>query len=231
VEKNQEITDIWKDVNNYYKQLYDNLETELPYHPHLMGAQRTPLLVDYIKTALKYRIVNLSKNNIQLFEKNELLSAMILTRSIFETSALLFSVYKKLERAVIDKEIISIENFIERVAIGSRYNPTQNPKGEEVLAYNIMSAIDMLDKTFKGIKRDYDLVSEFAHPNHSGALSNFANIVNNEVVKFSNEMIYEHIEKPKAYPLHLFCISLEIFILSETEINKLSPKFDALIKK
>jgi hypothetical protein len=41
-------------------------------------------------------------------------------------------------------------------------------------SYNILTVVDHMDKLFKGTRASYDRLSEFTHPNYSGAMGSYS---------------------------------------------------------
>lgn len=71
------------------------------------------------------------------------------------------------QKCVEVKDLGTFPEFINRVVLGSRQPDTKHQ------AYNVLNAIDELDKAIPGLRRAYDTCSEFAHPNPDGLINSY----------------------------------------------------------
>lgn len=89
-------------------------------------------------------------------------TCFILVRSIYENVAYVFDIMKKLDMYVNEKDIDKIDDLIMNRLFGVRKSLT----GKLPLIVNVMTAIESTDKIVKGFKEHYEILCEFAHPNH-----------------------------------------------------------------
>ncbi len=143
-----------KELLEEAKELY----REFPKPPQSMATildsrTRSILTPDKARTAqyiLLCRMSDLTKSVIELYQKERRNPAFILTRAIFETTALLFLVYEHLERVVETKNLGDIDLFLGRVCAGGKSDSTPEwTPGVPAQAINIGKAIERLDKKFK----------------------------------------------------------------------------------
>jgi hypothetical protein len=100
-----------------------------------------------------------------LFERKRVVPGAVIARSLMETTALFYFVQKKMAKAVSEKNLILLDDFLVRCMSGNRLG------NGEPDAPNILTAIQALDKE-PGCDRYADFYSslcEFAHPNALGS--------------------------------------------------------------
>ncbi len=230
--ENPSIEELWDEVRVGYIELTKDLPKKIPYDPKLSIKKRLPLTAQYIKGGLKYRTVNLAKTAMKLFEEEDgLLSAIIITRSMVETVSLLFCLHERLGKVVETEQVGDIEKFINQMGLGGRFEPLEID-GEEIEALNVLSAIDKLDKIFKGVRKEYDFLSEYAHPNCHGTLMFFSQLKEEEnCIELSFDALSQKIEKPHEHMLRTLSLCIVMFIFFERKINKLMPEFNEICNK
>lgn len=224
--KKQSTEELWDEIREGYKELTKNLPTRMPYEPKLQYKERLHSLIPYLTIGLKYRTANLAETAIKLFEEEKLLPAIIITRSIFETVCLLFYLHKRLSEVVKDRKVGDFVKIFTRIAIGGKEEMAPiDLGGGNIEALNILTAIDKVDGKFKGIRKEYNFLSDFAHPNLNGVLISFSYVNNEEsCIEFSNDVLCKQLDLSKP-SLDLLSICLGIFIVYEKKIDELLPKF------
>lgn len=136
---------------------------------------KLPFKAEMIRQLLLYRTVDLASASIAHFETRRVVPAVILTRSVIETFAVLFALGEKLERFLKDdlKDINQLDGTLMSLLVGSRNHPSlEMPK-----AINILTLIDKVEKAAPGFRFHYDALSEYAHPNWAGALGAYGETV------------------------------------------------------
>lgn len=128
-----------------------------------------------IRELLLHRTAALAKAAVALFEKGAVIPAVILTRSIVETLAVLFEFHERLQHFLKEetKDHHALDEFLMRCLMGSRnHRDTNMPT-----ATNILTLIDRVEKTAPGFRSVYDSLCEYAHPNWAGTFGAFGNAV------------------------------------------------------
>ena len=111
---------------------------------------------------LLHRLSSLSASAVDCYRRRESVAAVLLTRALLETTAMLYSLAAALEACVAAKSVAGVDKALMNVLFGSRNEMTSE------VATNILSRIDKVDAHFKGYRWWYDHLSEVAHPNYSG---------------------------------------------------------------
>ena len=124
-----------------------------------------------IRELLLHRTVALTEAAVDLFEKDAVIPAVILTRSIVETLAVLFEFHEQLQRFLKEetKDHRALDEFLMRCLMGSR----NHPDADMPTSVNILTLIDRVEKTAPGFRSVYDSLCECAHPNWAGTFGAF----------------------------------------------------------
>ena len=93
--------------------------------------------------------------------------------------------------------------------------------------YNILTAVDKVDKEFDGLRQMYDCLSEFAHPNWSGTLGTYG--------RFDREnhvLLFDQRRATKAIlGLAPFVGALSIFIDYYNDLSRLLQEMNDYFEK
>lgn len=154
------------------------------------------------------------------------LSAVILARALMETGAVTWDMKNYILKNFNDKNIENIDKklTIQTLAYSARISDENFPP-----PFNIMDSIREIDKSFSGLKRTYDFLSDFAHPNYTGSLSSFGKS-NAQKTGFTfsfdnanNEMVFSEII--------LGMIMLDVIELSIEDVSKIKDSLLELERK
>lgn len=144
----------WKSIR---RKVVRPLEKNIAYRPMFN--------VDFFREALLYRFIELAETTIILFRANHLVSAIISARSVQETLAMMWFVNDKLKSLSITEDLSTFLKKMDRLSFGWS-GDDQFPE-----KINILTCIDSVDKIMEGsFRKNYDFLSEFAHPNYSGVI-------------------------------------------------------------
>lgn len=134
---------------------------------------RLPFKVKTLEAILIHRIYELCESVIILHNENKELGVLIITRSILETSSILFWLASKIGKIVELKDLDDFDTFLMRNIFGTKAI-TDDP--ESYKPYNIMTAIDKVEKVIPGFRKNYDILCDYTHPNNSGGMFAFSNL-------------------------------------------------------
>ncbi|HBY61246.1 MAG TPA: hypothetical protein DEH78_15605 [Solibacterales bacterium] len=140
------------------------IEAHLPGRVDAMVSpdSKLPFKALIYREALIWRMAELVRGAYEDFEKDRLANAILLTRAAVETSSGLWYLCAKIDAALKAKAVGDIDDYLIRLAIGSRTDPVM-PQ-----AISVMTFIDRVEKDVEGFRQQYDLLSEFSHPNWAG---------------------------------------------------------------
>jgi hypothetical protein len=141
------------------------LESRLPTRVDAMVSpdSKLPFKALIYRAALIWRMAELSRGAFENFEKGNLGLAILETRAAVETTAALWYLHAKLEGTVNAGAVGDIDDFLMKLSMGSRTDTDIMPQAISVLTF-----VDRVEKDVEGFRHQYDLLSEFAHPNWAG---------------------------------------------------------------
>lgn len=125
--------------------------------------ERLTRLFDVWRQATLRRIVDLASGADAFFREGRLVPGNTLTRSVVETVAIHYMVWKKLQASIEGSDWSAVHALLLSAAFGRRDKMDWKQKSIQIL-----TAIDHLDKAFVGFRGEYDLLCEFAHPGLAG---------------------------------------------------------------
>ena len=205
------------------KELVAELQGRLPTRVDLASTSlksKVPMKAVALREALMYRLTELAEGACQLYEAGKFVPSIVLIRSACETAAMLFSLHKRIKDALSQDQVDDdFDAFLMRATFGAKDG--QGP----LEAYQILKAIDHVDRELKDFRKMYDMLSEFTHPNWSGTTGPYS--------KFNEEKVWIDFGRnilPIPYLTILLPLvgSLEMFIRFYSKITELMP---ALILK
>lgn len=121
------------------------------------------------REALSWRVIELGEGAAIAIKSGNPLSAIILTRALVECAAAYHFLCKKLERCVEQDSVSELDETAKKLILGSRW------KDWEFSATNILTMIDGANRDCPGLRKNYDDLSEYCHPNYSGLAMIFSN--------------------------------------------------------
>lgn len=142
-------------------------ESIAPLMKHL--AYRPAFNIDYYREALLYRFVDLCEAAILLTRSRNSVSAIVCARSAQETFAVIAYLSFRLETLSTEKDLRSLLETMHRLSIGW--------KGDEEFPemINVLTCIDKVSKKLDPqFRKQYDMLSESAHPNYQGVLGTYS---------------------------------------------------------
>jgi hypothetical protein len=151
---------------------------------------------------LLHRFSDFIEATILLYETDHLLPAFVLTRAVIETSASMYFLLVKVREFQKYRDIHAFDDFLMKGLMGSKIDFDLKP-------YNILTAVDHLDKRYNGVREAYDRLSEFTHPNYSGVTGSYSSSKPKEFVTYLGRDV---IEVPKDFGLIPFLVSLAVFV-------------------
>lgn len=154
------------------------------------------------REVLIHRVSDLADASIELLVVGNLVPAFVMVRSVVETTALMYWLHEKSKEFLEKRDENAFDEFLMKGMLGSKDGTT----GET--SYNILTAVDRLNKEFDGIRGMYDRLCEFTHPNWSGVMGSYSVI---EKDKFLLHLGKHHRKPPVAFGLAPLIASLAIF--------------------
>jgi hypothetical protein len=183
------------------QELSDRLSASLP--DRIQAAALTlksklPFKALSIRELLLHRMAELSSAAVDLFTQKRAIPAVILTRAIVETVAVMVTFHERLDRFLksTTKDIGAFDDFLMRCLLGARNNP-QMPT-----SINVLTLVDRVERTLPGFRNVYDGLRECAHPNWAGTFGAFGQVDKDKV-----ELKLGPAERSTAYTVGLAALS------------------------
>jgi hypothetical protein len=160
---------------NEIRERVELLEASLPRRVDAMAVSpisKLPYKALLYRDALIWRMAELGREALESFEKDKLLSAIVLTRATVETSAALWYLCAKVDAAVKSGDVEDIDDYLMRLMVGSATGASETDPNETdpVLPRPIKvgAFLKQVDKEIEGFNHQYGILSEYAHPNWAG---------------------------------------------------------------
>ncbi len=207
------------------------LEANLPRRVDAMAvsSSRLPSKVLWYREALIWRMVDLARAAFQSFEQNTLVSGIVLTRAVVETSAALWYLWAKVDAAVQSNAVGDIDDYLMKLVIGiATTAPNAQPSDPEFpRPVKVGKFLEQVEKDIPGFSHQYGILSEYAHPNWSGTLLLYAkHNKETRTTDFGKNMRCG--ENAKVIGVGNLSVALEIFAAKYTQIGDLMPAFITL---
>lgn len=161
------------------------------------------------REVLVHRVSDLSDVAVELFSAKRLVPGFVMSRAVVETTAMMYWLHVKAKEFSEKRDEKAFDEFLMKGMLGSKDGTTEHS------SYNVLSAIDRLDKEFSGIRTMYDTLCEFTHPNWSGVMGSYSIV---EEQKFLLHLGKHHREPPLAFGLAplIACLSISIDYYNST---------------
>ena len=160
------------DAENMLTILRSMLDAEVPV---ITIHSKMPFKAASVVQALLHRAVELGSDAKFLYENKRMMSSFILSRAIFETAAVMLWAVMSMQRYLVTGKIETLDDSLMIALGGSRL------EGAKLSAKNINTILQQLDRRHPSssgqtYQRIYSWFSEYAHPNSSSTLNQYATV-------------------------------------------------------
>ena len=152
-----------KEIRSGLEKLEDGLPTDLDASA-VSETAKLPFKALSIRAVLAWRFVDISCSVMRCVDENRTASAAVLTRAALETGAAAWYLNERLKQALDKGAVGDTDEYLMRLLVGSKTIPGMPPP------INVLSFVDKVDKQIAGVRKQYDELSELAHPNWAGAM-------------------------------------------------------------
>ena len=129
-------------------------------------SSKTPDMALCFRDAQYCRFEELFRAACDLFERDDVVAANLCVRAMIETAASIWFAMELIQNEVETGLSGKLHKKMVQLLLGQRLEP----ETELPVSINILTIIDHADKKIPKLRKNYDRLSEFAHPNWSGAL-------------------------------------------------------------
>ncbi|HEY2810000.1 MAG TPA: hypothetical protein VGJ00_01215 [Rhabdochlamydiaceae bacterium] len=197
---------------SYLKALKDSIDTlknSLPWEiPLVISKAIDPCRAHVLREACLHRITELAGSTYDAFQKNKLITAFTLCRSVMETESLFWEFTTLLEDALKKKSVSKIRKFLTKAMLGAKIQTRDGTSS--MTPHHILTLVrDGLGKQVKGYFNQYEFLSEFAHPNAAGVIKAYVQL------DWEKHVAYLGLNQNKIFPdlaLPTLVVSLQAFI-------------------
>lgn len=123
---------------------------------------KIPYKVVVYRETLIWRTEELARCACDLYQREDIVSAIVLTRAVTENAAAAWYLMKLIQDANDASNFRVLDEQIMRLLMGSKSSD------EMPSALNVLTMLEKADKSIPGILSNYKSLSEYAHPNWSG---------------------------------------------------------------
>ncbi len=166
--------------------LMEELSSSLPAKLHaasLSFNSKIPFNAFSLREVLIHRIEDIGKAAFEQVVSKRIVPAVILSRAMMETTASIFMLHKKTMQFLENKDENLFHEYLMRSTFGGKDG--HSPR----ISYNIMTAIDHINKDIPKFKTQYELCCEFTHPNWCGVHGSYSQLdMENHSVDFGSSV-------------------------------------------
>lgn len=165
-------------INELRIHLTDSIE-----HYHYSRIAKIPFKVNSFIEIMNLRMLDFSEAAQLLLKQDKVVPAIPLIRSLFENVAITYRMVKAVESSISSNKLTNdFDDLITKIEFGTRYN-------DEIVSINVLTQIDKLDKQFNGLRKYYDALCEFTHPNWDGVEGSYSELDKNNRCTYIKKII------------------------------------------
>jgi hypothetical protein len=190
------IDDLTIEIRGRLGRLEASLESRLDARD-LGTRSQLPFYALYCRETWMWRVVELGRDAFDCFQKEDLVSAMVLTRAAMETTAALWTLRGKLEKVLKlgSVNISQLGSYLARLRVGQAKGIAQPGDRKAV---HVMDFIRAVETHCEGFEHQYDRLSEFAHPNWSGTTGLYSRFDHDEALGWAQAWKQYRCKWPKS---------------------------------
>jgi hypothetical protein len=192
--------------------------------PVAMSKSKIPFKADAYRKTLIWRATQLGHCALENFRREWVAAAVLLTRATVETTAALWYVRKKVSAVIESNDLGEIDADLMRLQFG-------NKQWEEFpSAINVLTFVNTIDKDIEGFRKQYDALSEIAHPNYAGTTGLFSTMDREKIlIEFGHNAQYTF--NTILAGMANLSTALLVFEHCYNKMGELMPEFVALCER
>ncbi len=190
-------------------------------HFHYSKVAKIPLKVHSFIEIMNLRMIDFSDSVQILLRDNKIVPAIPLIRSLMENVAITDRVVEAVKSSLSENKLVcDFDDLMTKIKLGTRYS-------KDIVSISILTQIDKLDKRVKGVRKYYDCLCEFTHPNWDGVEGSYSEL--DEI----NRCTYVQKVISKEHPLmnffqSCFLLIINVFLGLFEWLKKKLPEFTKL---
>lgn len=148
------------------------MKTEKIHHFHYSHLSKIPFKAHSFMEVMNLRMIDFSESAELLIKNNHIIPSLPLIRALFENIAITNRVVASVEESLLNNKLDeNFDELISKILFGTKIE-----EADEIPAINILTQIDKLDKNYSGLRKFYDSLSEFVHPNSDGVIGSYSEL-------------------------------------------------------
>ena len=159
-----------EDAKRYCDAIRDRLTSNLRI-ASISKTAKIPFKAASWNISILHRASDLADCAYELYCKEKYVPSAIIARALMETAGIMFWMHRRIDSSIQNQQIGDIDDFFMRGIMGYK-NSNEFPN-----ALNAVSAVDKIEKHYKGFREVYDILCEFTHPNWSGTSGAYSKIL------------------------------------------------------
>jgi hypothetical protein len=180
---------------------------------------KIPYKVLCYREGLIWRVEELARSACDCYERGDAVAGIVLTRTATETSAAVWYLHDLMRRQVENGVQPDLDVKVTRLLLGHK-NASEMPT-----AINVLTFLDLVEKTVPGVRKLYDTMSEYAHPNWSGTAFAYSQNDTQNYMTYFGRGTFAGSDKHAGLGLRCLLGALTMFELSYNRIAELMPSF------
>jgi hypothetical protein len=131
---------------------------------------KIPFKVHSFIEIMNLRMLDFCEASYLLINRNHIIPSLTLIRALFENVAVTYRISSAIDKSLYSNKMTeNFDDLITKISLGTRYD-------NDMSAINILTNIEKLDKKYNGIKKFYDDLCEFVHPNWDGVEGSYSEL-------------------------------------------------------
>jgi hypothetical protein len=191
----------------------------------LTWVSKTPYVAMCFREAQFCRAEEFARAACDMFERNDVVVGIANTRAMIESVVAIWFLNEKMKRQITHGLEFDIHEQMVQLLMGFK-NEATFPA-----AINILTVIDKFNKEVPGFRAQYDRLSEFAHPNYSGALGAFGTRDGDVAITWFRKGDGANKDAARRIGLGNLVPGLAILEIVYNETAELMPEFCKLFEK
>jgi len=190
-------------------------------HFEYSNKAQIPFKVHSFIEIMNLRMIDFCEAANLLITSNHIIPSLPLIRALFENIAVTYRISSTIDNSLnANKLTEDFDDLIMKISLGTRYD-------NNLRAINIMTNLEKLDKKYNGIKKFYDELCEFVHPNWDGVEGSYSEL--NEKNRYTDIFKVITTEHPLfKWFESCFLLCMGVYIDYSKNIKKKLPSFSLL---
>lgn len=160
--------DIEEKINEIINRIENSISEEVFHFEH-SNISKIPNKINCFIEAINYKTLEFANVVKSLFDHDLVVPAIVMTRVLFESLSMIYQIRKTTEKLIKEGYSEEYDDKLMQLLFGTDYNETTK-------RVNVLTLLDKIDKEYKDVRKFYNDMSEFSHPNYDGILGSYSEL-------------------------------------------------------